>query len=200
MSEMLFQPLGLVKGQSPPQMWRALILSSASRVLSTFLAIFLGRKVGSGPGAREPPRKSRLVELLWALTSALCPPLSRAQSFSPKGTCWDGGGWPEQGGDFCSDAFQVSTYSESVCVRESSHTRYKCANECVHGLCGREDTGLYPCMQKKGVHWYGSGPPSRPSLCSSALSPDLSPLGFALRLCSVLGASWSPAVVSRSGD
>uniref|UniRef100_A0A8D0HYV9 CMP-N-acetylneuraminate-beta-galactosamide-alpha-2,3-sialyltransferase 4 n=2 Tax=Sus scrofa TaxID=9823 RepID=A0A8D0HYV9_PIG len=108
LSEMLFQPLGLVKGQSPPQMWRALILSSASRVLSTFLAIFLGRKVGSGPGAREPPRKSRLVELLWALTSALCPPLSRAQSFSPKGTCWDGGGWPEQGGDFCSDAFQVA--------------------------------------------------------------------------------------------
>ncbi|XP_047733204.1 CMP-N-acetylneuraminate-beta-galactosamide-alpha-2,3-sialyltransferase 4 isoform X1 [Prionailurus viverrinus] len=30
-----------------------------------------------------------------------------SSSFS-RGTCWDGGGWPEQGGDFHSDTFQVA--------------------------------------------------------------------------------------------
>nr|XP_012420830.1 PREDICTED: CMP-N-acetylneuraminate-beta-galactosamide-alpha-2,3-sialyltransferase 4 isoform X1 [Odobenus rosmarus divergens] len=45
-----------------------------------------------------------------SLASDLCPPPSSLQSSGsfPGGTCWDGGGWSEQGGDFCSGTFQVA--------------------------------------------------------------------------------------------
>uniref|UniRef100_A0A8C9K5L1 CMP-N-acetylneuraminate-beta-galactosamide-alpha-2,3-sialyltransferase 4 n=1 Tax=Panthera tigris altaica TaxID=74533 RepID=A0A8C9K5L1_PANTA len=45
-----------------------------------------------------------------SLASDLCPLPSSLQSSSSfsRGTCWDGGGWPEQGGHFHSDTFQVA--------------------------------------------------------------------------------------------
>ena len=71
---------------------------------------FLGHLPGQEGGILSP-KKSWLVEPLWPLTSALLPLLSRPRALCPRVTRWDGGGWPEQGRDFCSDTFQVSRHS-----------------------------------------------------------------------------------------
>lgn len=53
-----------------------------------------------------------------------------------------------------------------------------CTRESMHAGCVAENMGLHPHVDKNGVRWCGSGPPSRPSLCSPAPSPELSSLGF----------------------
>ncbi|XP_034865169.1 CMP-N-acetylneuraminate-beta-galactosamide-alpha-2,3-sialyltransferase 4 isoform X3 [Mirounga leonina] len=105
---MVLPAAGLGEGTGPAQSRLRVNFSSAPWALTHLPGHPPGQEGGTSSGSLRVSEDEPAGGA--SLASDLCPPPSSLQSSGPfpGGTCWDGGGWSEQGGDFCSDTFQVA--------------------------------------------------------------------------------------------